>query len=72
MLKNTDVIIIDGKEYCVADSFSMDGNDYAYLFEVTNPKNVKFTKYINDMITEIDNEEEFKKVVKRINEDIVK
>lgn len=71
MVNKNDILTLDdNKDYCVVDTYEIDGKNYAFLFEVETPTNVLYTRIENDKLVTLDNEEEFKKLLDKIGESI--
>lgn len=71
MVNKNDILTLDdNKDYCVADTFKLDGNDYVFLFDVNEPTNVLYTKMNNDELVVVDDPEELKKFLDILSENI--
>lgn len=66
MLEKYSTHIIDGVNYCVAESFMIDNINYVYLFKEGDPTIVMCGKIINNIIVEIEDQDEFDRFARKI------
>lgn len=71
MINKNDIITLDdNNDYVVFNTFQMDGLNYAYLVNIKNPENVLCTKFNNGEFDIIQDEEELKRFLAKVNESI--
>lgn len=71
MFEKNDIVTIDNnKDYCVMDTFDINGIKYAYLFDVNEPINVMCARVENNQLVEITDENEMKTFLDRLKEDL--
>ena len=70
MEKNEIYTLDDNKDYLVVDAFEMDNNNYVYLVDIDENSNIICGKLVDNHLDVILDEEELKKFIKRVSEDI--
>ena len=70
MFEKNDIVTIDNnKDYCVMDTFDINGIKYAYLFDIKESTNVMCARVENDQLVEIVDETEMQAFLSRLKED---
>ena len=70
MEKNEVYTLDDNKDYLVVDAFEMDNNSYVYLVDIDENTNIICGKLVENRLDVILDEEELKKFIKRVSEDL--
>ena len=73
MIKNGYVLSLgDNNEYVVVDNFVLNNITYIYLVDINNNDNIMYAKLELDEIVELTDPDELEKVVKIVNDNILK